>query len=158
MIKRLLSQVANSLSESSSGKDDAPGREAAIRKATAVLMLDVALADNVFDDREIDRVLALIASRFALPPADAADLVDLAKDTADDLVSLHEFTTVLHANLTEDEKASVVSLLWDVAYADGQLDKYENALILKISDLLYVSRVRVMRSKHDAGQAARRES
>lgn len=158
MIKRLLNQVVDSLSESRSVKGDAPDREAAIRKATAVLMLDVALADKVFDEREISRVLALIESRFALPPADAADLVDMAKETADDLVSLHEFTAVLHENLTEDEKASIVALLWDVAYADGQLDKYEDALILKISDLLYVSRVRVMRSKHDAERAARRKS
>lgn len=158
MIKRLLSQVAESLSASRTDKEGAPDRAAAIRKATAVLMLDVALADKVFEKREIARVLALIKSRFALSPADAADLVDMAKETAVDLVSLHEFTDVLHENLTEDEKASVVALLWDVAYADGQLDKYEDALILKISDLLYVSRVRVMRSKHDAEQAAGRET
>jgi uncharacterized tellurite resistance protein B-like protein len=45
-------------------------------------------------------------------------------------------------------------MLWQIAYADSKLDKYENALVLKISDLLYVSRPRVMRLKHDAGQAA----
>lgn len=50
----------------------------------------------------------------------------------------------------KDEKARVVSLLWEIAYADGELDKYENSLVLKISDLLYVSRGRVMRLKHDA--------
>ena len=55
-------------------------------------------------------------------------------------------------NLDENEKARIVSLLWQVAYADGQLDKYEDALVLKISDLLYVSRGRVMRLKHDAQQ------
>ena len=41
-------------------------------------------------------------------------------------------------------------LLWQVAFADGQLDKYEDALILRISDLLHVSRGLVMRLKHDA--------
>jgi uncharacterized tellurite resistance protein B-like protein len=45
-------------------------------------------------------------------------------------------------------------MLWQVAYADGQLDKYEDSLVLKISDLLYVSRGRVMRLKHDAQQGA----
>ena len=39
--------------------------------------------------------------------------------------------------------------------ADGRLDKYEDSLVLKISDLLYVSRARVMRLKHDAELAAR---
>ena len=45
-----------------------------------------------------------------------------------------------------------MSLLWQVAYADGELDKYENSFVLKISDLLHVSRARVMRLKHDKGE------
>ena len=53
------------------------------------------------------------------------------------------------------DKARIVSLLWQIAYADGRLDKYEDSLVLKISDLLYVSRARVMRLKHDAELAAR---
>ena len=61
---------------------------------------------------------------------------------------------LLHDYLTEDEKAQIVSLLWQIAYADGRLDKYEDSLVLKISDLLYVSRGRVMRLKHDAELAA----
>jgi len=47
-----------------------------------------------------------------------------------------------------------VALLWQIAYADGRLDKYEDALVGKIADLLYVSRGRVMRLKHDADPAA----
>ena len=52
------------------------------------------------------------------------------------------------------EKATIVEMLWRVAYADGRLDKYENSLVLKISDLLYVNRARVMRLKHDAALSA----
>ena len=156
MLKRIFNQVADALSAPAASGADTPDRQAAIRKATAVLMIDVALADKVFDEREIGRVIDLIGTRFALPAEDAEDLVEMARETAEQMVSLHEFTQVLHENLSEDEKASIVRLLWDVAYADGQLDRYEDALILKISDLLYVSRVRVMRSKHDAEQAAPR--
>ena len=67
---------------------------------------------------------------------------------------MHEFTQLLHENLSENEKARIIALLWKIAYADGRLDKYEDSLVLKISDLLYVSRGRVMRLKHDAEQAA----
>jgi uncharacterized tellurite resistance protein B-like protein len=56
----------------------------------------------------------------------------------------------LNANLSNAEKEHLVSLLWQVVFADGRLDKHEDALVLKISDLLYVSRGRVMRLKHDA--------
>lgn len=69
-------------------------------------------------------------------------------------MSLHEFTKLLNEHLAENEKSRIIALLWQIAYADGRLDKYEDSLVLKISDLLYVSRGRVMRLKHDARQAA----
>jgi uncharacterized tellurite resistance protein B-like protein len=117
-------------------------------------MIDVARADHVFEESEFDSMLQLIESHFELSPEQAAELVNAAGDKADDMVSLFEFTQLLHKRLDEQEKARIVSLLWQVAYADGQLDKYEDALVLKISDLLYVSRGRVMRLKHDAQQNA----
>ena len=89
-------------------------------------------------------------THFHLEPEDAAELVNRATEEAEGLVSLHSFTDVLHENLSEDEKASIVRLLWNVAYADGNLDKYEDSLVLKISDLLHVSRGRVMSLKHEA--------
>ena len=42
----------------------------------------------------------------------------------------------------------------DRAMLSRQLNRYEDSLVLKISDLLYVNRARVMRLKHDAGQRA----
>ena len=108
----------------------------------------------MFEESEFDRVLRLVEKHFGMPPEDAAELVNAADDKAEDLVSLHEFTQLLHNNLDEGEKARIVGLLWQVAYADGRLDMYEDALVRKISDLLHVSRGRSMRLKHDAEKAA----
>ena len=118
--------------------------------ATAVLMIDVARADHIFEDTEFDRVLELVQTHFDLSPEQAAELVNEADAEAEDLVSLYEFTQLLHHNLDEADKARIVGLLWQIAYADGRLDKYEDSLVLKISDLLHVSRGRVMRLKDDA--------
>jgi uncharacterized tellurite resistance protein B-like protein len=152
MIKRLLNQVVETIS--ARGTAQGEGREAALRLATAVLMIDVAQADYVFDEVEFDQVLKLIEQHFDLSPEEAAELVNEAGEKADDIVSVHDFTKLLHDYLTEDEKAQIVALLWSIAYADGRLDKFEDSLVLKISDLLYVSRGRVMRLKHDAELAA----
>jgi uncharacterized tellurite resistance protein B-like protein len=153
MIKRLFIQVVESISVTGATEAAVLDREAAIRLATAALMIDVARADHVFEESEFDRVLRLVESHFELTPEQAAELVNQANDKADDLVSAYEFTEVLHQHLDEREKARIVGLLWQIAYADGRLDKYEDALVLKISDLLYVSRGRVMRLKQDAAQA-----
>jgi uncharacterized tellurite resistance protein B-like protein len=153
MIKRLFVQVIESISVTAPTETTILDREAALRLATAVLMIDVARADDVFDESEFDRVLRLVETHFQLTPQQAAELVNEASDKAEDLISAYEFTEMLHKHLDEDEKARIVGLLWQIAYADGRLDKYEDALVLKISDLLYVSRGRVMRLKHDAEQA-----
>ncbi len=153
MIKRLFVQVLETISVTPASEAQAADREAALRLATAVLMIDVARADHVFDESEFDRVLRLVERHFELSPEDAAELVMVASTRAEDLVSVHEFTQLLHEHLDENEKARIVGMLWDIAYADGRLDKYEDSLVLKISDLLYVSRARVMRLKHDAQDA-----
>lgn len=154
MIRRLFVQVIESFSTVDSTTISPADRETALRLATAVLMIDVARADYVFEESEFDRVLQLVETHFELTPQQAAELVNEANDKADDLVSAYEFTEILHKHLDEKEKARIVDLLWQIAYADGQLDKYEDSLVLKISDLLGVSRGRVMRLKHDAKLAA----
>ena len=148
MLKNLFDQLVGSITAT----EDAPtvDRDHAIQMATAVLMVDVARADHVFDEEELDSVLLLIEQHFELDAEEAATIFNAANEKAEDLVSIHEFTKLLHANLDEDEKARVVGLLWDIAYADGTLDKFEDSLVLKISDLLHVNRARVMRLKHDA--------
>lgn len=126
--------------------------------ATAVLMIDVARADHVFEESEFDQVLRLVESHFNLTAEEAAELVNDASEKAENLTSVYEFTRVLHQHLTADEEASIIGLLWAIAYADGRLDKYEDSLVLKISDLLHVSRGRVMRLKHDAKLEARQRA
>ena len=154
MIRRLIDQVVNVIATPDRAESGGEEREAALRLATAVLMIDVARADHVFDESEFDRILELVRAHFKLEPEDAAQLVVAANERSDEAVSAYEFTQLLHDHLDEEEKARIVSLLWQIAYADGQLDKYEDAFVLKSSDLLSVSRGGVMRLKHDAQQNA----
>lgn len=152
MIRRIFEQVVVAISVPAA-ESDLADRDSVLRLATAVLMVEVARADHVFEEAEFDHLLTLIERHFELSPDAAAKLIDQAGDTADESVSLHDFTHRLHQNLDEREKARIVSLLWQIAYADGHLDKYEDSLVLKISDLLYVSRGQVMRLKHEAEQS-----
>ena len=151
MIRHLVDRISSAIQGDDTTEID---RNEAIRLATAVLMVDVARADYDFDEDEFTTLLDLIQIHFGLPAEDATQLANEASEVAEDLVSVHEFTSLLHKNLSEEEKTEVVALLWRIAYADGRLDKYEDSLVLKISDLLYVSRGRVMQLKHDAQEVA----
>lgn len=151
-----MDSVANAIGGTDNDAPDSADREHAIRMATAVLMTDVARADSEFDESEFNLLLGLIERHFELEPEQANQLANAANEQSEESVSLHRFTKLLHEHLSADEKAHIIALLWRVAYADGRLDKFEDSLVLKISDLLYVNRGRVMRLKHDAEMAAGR--
>ena len=92
MIKRLFVQVVETISSGEQSATSGADREAAVRLATAVLMIDVARADYVFEESEFDHLLKLIETHFGLSPEEAAELVNEAGDKAEDLISVHEFT------------------------------------------------------------------
>ena len=151
MIKKLVEKVSKAFATTNAAETTHEAREEAIRMATAVLMTEIARADHDYDGSEFDLLLELITNHFHMSPEEAGELANEANETAEDYVSLHSFTQLLNKNLNQNEKERIVFLLWQIAYADGRLDKYEDALVSKISDLLYVRRVRMMRLKHDAG-------
>jgi uncharacterized tellurite resistance protein B-like protein len=144
MFKTLFDDIMGRISAEDAAADD---RDAAIRMATAVLMVDVALVDSSFEEVEFERMLGLVKNHFGLSTQAAAELINAANAEADELVSVHEFTELLHQHLDDDEKARVVELLWSTAYADGELNEYENSLVLKVSDLLNVDLDVAMRLK-----------
>ena len=150
MIKKLADKISRAFAATDTAEPDEDARARTIHTAAAVLMTEVARADFDYDESEFSLLLELITNHFQISPDEAVELANAAVEAAEDHVSLHKFTQLLNKNLSEREKEHIVSLLWQVAYADTRLDKHEDALVLKISDLLYVSRGRVMRLKHDA--------
>ena len=151
MFKKLYDDIVSRISTEDIAADR---RDAAIRLATAVLMVDVAVIDNSFDEGEFDRMVDLVRDHFGLSTEAAAELVNAANARSDELVSVRQLTSFLNERLSQDEKARVIKLLWSIAYADGQLDKYENSLVMKISELLGVGRESVTRLKNDAAATA----
>ena len=41
--------------------------------------------------------------------------------------------------------------MWKMAFADGSIDRYEEHLIRRVSDLIYVPHVNFIEAKHKAG-------
>ena len=78
MLKRLMDRVAEAIAASDDESAQADGRDEAIRMATAVLMIDVARADHVFEEAEFEHLLQLFEAHFDLTPEDAAALVNEA--------------------------------------------------------------------------------
>lgn len=130
----------------------APLPQQELRVAAAALLVEMSRSD--FDEGEVELDLArkLLTERYGLEPQDAAELVKAAQQEADHSVSLFRFTHLVNQHLDPVTKLELMAMLWDVAYADGRLDKHEDALMHKLADLLYVPLADLMREKEAAKQ------
>ncbi|HHJ20962.1 MAG TPA: TerB family tellurite resistance protein [Gammaproteobacteria bacterium] len=125
-----------------------PEEEArALQLSTAALLVEVARADQYFDEREREHLATLVSTEYGFSAEETAALLTQAKEKVEDSVSLTEFTGLLNTQLDAQQKFRLMEHLWEVAYADGRLDKYEEYLLRKLADLLYIDHERFIRAK-----------
>lgn len=114
-------------------------QEHAGRLACAALLIEVSKADHEIKDQELDAIVRALGSKFGLAPEEIKTLMKLADDEASQATSYHEFTSLINREFSYERKVHLVELLWSIAVADQEVEKYEEHLIRKIADLLYVS-------------------
>lgn len=152
MLGRLKGLLRNALGDTVQVEADL---EHDVRLASAVLLIEAVRADHEAHDQETQLVERLVQERFGLPPHESATLVKRAEEQADHAVALQKFTRLLVGALDEDERASIVGMLWKVIYADGRVDRWEEHLVRRIADLLYVPHARFIQQKLMAQQPQR---
>ena len=106
--------------------------------STALLLLELAAADFESDDVELERVGSLLCERYGLDSAALDQLLREARSRARQSVSLHEYVQTLNNALDADGKRRLIAMLWQVALADGRIDKYEEHLLRRLVDLLFI--------------------
>lgn len=109
-----------------------------IALAAAVLMVEAATMDGSVQGEERERILALLQSRFDLDAGAAESLLGEAESANARATQLLPFTRSLKDALDAERRIEIIEMLWEVAYADGQLHDYESSLVRRISGLLYV--------------------
>ena len=77
-------------------------------------------------------------------------LIAAAGERVDEATSLYEFTRVINDHYGPEEKLTLIASMWQVAYADGDLDKYEEHLIRQVAELTYVPHQDYIRCKLEA--------
>ena len=110
-----------------------------VQIAISTLMIQTAVYDGIFDEKEKSEILELIKKYFELTEDQKLSLFKIAMKVNDNSNDMQQFTRVLNTNLSEDEKLNIIEMLWKIIISDGHIDDYENALIRKISGLLYIS-------------------
>jgi uncharacterized tellurite resistance protein B-like protein len=122
--------------------------------AAAALLIETARADFSQDEAEQLALVELLTRSLNLGREEVHELVEVASNRADEATSLYEFTRVINDHYSAEQKLALISAMWGVAYADGDLDKYEEHLIRQVAELTYVPHQDYIRAKLSAGKRA----
>ena len=125
-------------------------QERGYQLATAALLIEMTRADHDVKSVERDAVTLAVQRAFGLDAEQTEELVALGEQEADAAISLYEFTRLINRHFDPKQKEHIVELLWQVALADGEIDKYEDHLVRKVADLIYVPHLSFIRAKHKA--------
>jgi len=109
------------------------------RLAAAALLVHAAAIDGDVSDAERGKLRALIKKEFELDEATTDELVAEATEAENESIDLYHFTSVINGSLNEEGRRRVVEMMWEIAYADGDVDEFERNLIWRAADLLGIS-------------------
>ena len=113
-------------------------RQDDLQLALTALLIEAAYSDDHFDPAERAVIAQLIESRFNLARSDAQELLAASETAATESTELFRFTRIINERLSFEQRVELVEMLWNVAYADRVLDKYEDSLLRRVGGLIYV--------------------
>lgn len=106
------------------------------RVAVAALMYHIIDADGVRDADEADKLRQAVAEAYQLSGSEL-DHVLIAGETAErDAVDLYAFTSVINRHLDHPARRELISLLWEMVYADGERHELEDNIVWRVSELI----------------------
>ena len=119
-------------------------------KACIALLLETSMADEILDESELMALKNTLQKDFQINEDEIDELIGLTKENIEDSTSLYEFTRDINDNFDAAERVKLIESMWKIAYADGNIDKYEEHIIRKVSNLIYVAHSDFIKAKLSA--------
>jgi uncharacterized tellurite resistance protein B-like protein len=152
----MLDSLRNFISELTGGnKHPARFEENDYRLAAAGLLIHASTIDGTMTGVERERLRAVLKSRFALDDAATEELIDVGTFAENEAVDLYHFTSLINRSLDEQGRLGIVEMMWEIVFADGRVNEFEDNLMWRAADLLGVSsRDRIAIRRRIAGEKA----
>jgi len=106
--------------------------------ATAALLIEMMRADASVSEAERETITDILRLKLALTAEETCGLLKLAEDELWKSTGYYEFTSLINKGFRYEQKVMIIEHLWEVAFADAEVDKHEEYMVRKIADLLYV--------------------
>jgi uncharacterized tellurite resistance protein B-like protein len=121
-----------------------------IELTASVLAYEIARSDGEITNEEEILLLEEIKKISKKIGKNEQDILNLIQIYSSDSISFYEFIEDINKNFSKEEKISLIEFLWNIAYADSILDVDEERLIRRISDLIRIKDIDVLKLKDRA--------
>lgn len=118
-----------------------------IQLATTVLLLELMSADGELDESEWISLQETLIDTFDIDKSEIQSLIETSQDVLADSTDYYQFTKLINDMYDYEDKLTLLTGLWRLAYADGRIDKFEEHLIRKITGLIHVSHADFIKTK-----------
>ena len=115
--------------------------------ACAALLVEVARADYADDPRETEATLAAIRRVLEVSETDITQLLSEANAEVEEGTSVFPHTSLINEHCSREQKYEILVAMWQVAFADGNLDKYEEHLIRRVAGLIHLDHHEFIQAK-----------
>jgi len=113
-------------------------QEQRLQIAMCVLLLEMANVDDEFSLSEKTMIREILEEEIGIPKENVKEIMGIAQQDRNQTIDLYEYTSFINKNFSLEERKTLIELIWKVVYADGVLDKYEDYLIHKLTQLLHL--------------------
>ena len=109
-----------------------------LQLATCILLIEVSKSDDDYDKVEQEKIISLIKDKFSLTDYEIEEVFSVSNNHHNKMISLFEWTDIINKECSYDQKLIIIGFMWDIAFIDSKIDKYEDYTIRKVCDLIYV--------------------
>jgi uncharacterized tellurite resistance protein B-like protein len=149
MLTSILTKFRDFIDEVSPSPETRALREAqALRAACCGLLMEVARLDSEAAERKRKAVSQAMQEEFGIANEELAPMIASAARPENRLTSYFRPVALINKVYAPEQKVRFIERLWRVAIADGDIDMYEDQLVRKLADLLYVAHADFILAKH----------
>ncbi len=148
----MFNKISNFFNALLANENNKTSDELSLEISCAVLLCEVMRADSVFTEKEQDELSAILAKQFNLTSQEVEAILEQAFELSENANDFYQFTSKLNQYYSLESRIKIVTLLWQVAYADGELANIEEHIIRKIADLLHLRHSEYIATKIAAKQ------
>lgn len=146
----MLNQIKSFFNQHIAPHESVQVTDADLHLACAALLIEMMHMDDAVRPEENAVILCRIKEYCELSDDAANTLMELAAEQRTAATDYYQFTSLINSGFSQEQKITLIKLLWDVAFSDGELDIYEEHLVRKIADLLHISHMDFIKTKHQA--------